>query len=62
MKTKVRYSLSFIKTVCSNYTKNSGVLEVSVGLVLDGGFGVELRFEFELQQRRGLIQSPGVVI
>ena len=55
MQTKIRYSLIFMKTVCSNGTKNFESLEVCLGLVLDGGFGVELGFELELQQRIGLI-------
>ena len=37
MITKVRYSLTFIKTVCA---KKSESLEVCLGLNLDGGFGV----------------------
>ena len=62
METKVGYSLTFVKTVCSNFTKNLESLEVYLGLALDGRFGVDLGFKFELQQRIRLIQSPGVII
>ena len=51
-----------MKNFCSNCTKNSESLEVCLGLALDRGFGVELAFEFELQQRIGLIQNPGVIV
>ena len=47
MLAKVRYSLTFIKTVCSNCAKTSESLEVYLGLNLDGEFGVELGFKYE---------------
>ena len=42
--------------------QNSARLEVCLGLAMDGGFGVELGLRLELQQRIGLIQSPGVIV
>ena len=64
MQAKVGYSLTFMKTVCRNFAKNSESLEVCLGLALDVGFGVELgfEFEFELWRRIGLIQGSGVII
>ena len=54
MYTKVRYSLTFIKTVCA---KTSETLEVYLGLNLDGGFGVELGFKYGCGMAENLINK-----
>ena len=59
---KSKIELDFHENVCSNGTKNSESLVLCLGLPLDGGFGVVLGFDLELQQRIGLIQSPEVII